>query len=304
MAKIYLRVRGGLGNQLFQIAYAYLLLSKTDNQYSELVLDIREFKKYYRSFEANELNISRFFSILDSGKLKYDSYFIPFKLYCFFYHKINKTPFKDYLKKYYNRQNIVLSGRYCPLLGNSVDKDLFLYGYFQDCSLFYKAKNDLYKMFSLKYENNHIKEMIKLIGNNSVSVSVRVIEEQEFKHGNAFNYSSKEYYWKALDKIKCIRGTIGKIIVTSNNIDKIIEEKWFLGYPDIVYLKDFNPCEQLEIIKRCRDFVISNSSFSWWGAFLGTVYNKPIIIAPHIWYAKDMTKKTKLFLDEMEVLDN
>jgi hypothetical protein len=35
------------------------------------------------------------------------------------------------------------------------------------------------------------------------------------------------------------------------------------------------------LISKCQDFIVSNSTFSWWGAWLG---NRGRVIAPTPWY--------------------
>jgi hypothetical protein len=45
-------------------------------------------------------------------------------------------------------------------------------------------------------------------------------------------------------------------------------------------------------MSKCDDFVLSNSSFSWWGAFLGVKMDS-IIIVPDVWYdTRENTSKT------------
>lgn len=52
------------------------------------------------------------------------------------------------------------------------------------------------------------------------------------------------------------------------------------------YLEGYSAHEQMWIMGMCNHFVISNSSFSWWGAWLSN-YPKKKIIAPSIWFGPE-----------------
>lgn len=56
-------------------------------------------------------------------------------------------------------------------------------------------------------------------------------------------------------------------------------------YKNITYLPTSQePYEDLELIRACDHFIIANSSFSWWGAWLGSKKGS-ITIAPKKWFA-------------------
>lgn len=55
------------------------------------------------------------------------------------------------------------------------------------------------------------------------------------------------------------------------------------------YISDEDYIE-LYIMSQCKNLIISNSSFSWWAAFINTKNNRKIY-APSIWFGKNMIKE-------------
>ena len=100
---ITIKMMGGLGNQMFQYAYAYLLSNNTKDQHVNF--DIRTYKKYYWPFNILDFRITNNYSIIDEGKLKYDKSVSLFHIYQKVYeflrgHKPNYIS-RHYLKKNY-----------------------------------------------------------------------------------------------------------------------------------------------------------------------------------------------------------
>lgn len=52
------------------------------------------------------------------------------------------------------------------------------------------------------------------------------------------------------------------------------------------------PFEDLWLMSQCQHHVIANSSFSWWGAWLGTCREK-VVIAPARWFADEATNAAR-----------
>lgn len=83
-----------------------------------------------------------------------------------------------------------------------------------------------------------------------------------------------EYYLKALELLP-----EGKVYVFSDDIKEI---KSMLGN-NIEYVEGNHYMVDLYLMTKCNYFVIANSSFSWWGAWLSYLPNKKVVI-PTRWF--------------------
>lgn len=63
---------------------------------------------------------------------------------------------------------------------------------------------------------------------------------------------------------------------------------------ELIFIDNNNSSpEDMRLLYSCNHFIMSNSTFSWWGAYLGKYPNKKVIV-PEFWSIKK--KKVPLYL--------
>ena len=260
MGFIYLRNKGGLGNQLFIYNFGLLLSSKYN---LKLIFDnstgfLKD--KYGRTPMLDKLLIENPVEATILQKLS----FIIVKKMPVWIKKIIKIQYllEDNFQKKIDLDDLNL---------NSSSR-IFVEGYFQSFlylkeSAFAIQNNVFEKItFNLCYKNYYD----RIISSNSICVHVR---------RNAYdNLLSKEYYEKAFIAIKK-RIKNPSFFIFSDSLDWCETQ---FQENDVTFVANSNKPDDLQeffLMKSCKHFIIANSTFSWWAAFLGRYDNK-LVIAP------------------------
>lgn len=263
---IVTRIIGGLGNQMFQYAIGRnLAIQKATN----LQLDTSAFKKYkLHQYSLDEFNLSYTeANELEVLKIKF------FKLIK------NKKYIKEKDEHTYNFSKL--------------NNDIFLEGYWQNEYYFIGIKHILTKEFGSlrKPMRDKVKNIKKTINSHNHSVSVHIRRGDYInnpKTSNTHGNCSLDYYHKAINEIikKTARPTF---FCFSDDIDwvkKNLKINAATFYPS--ELGSRTNIEDLYLMSKCRHHIIANSTFSWWGAWLGE-YENSVIIGPKKWFvAEDM----------------
>jgi hypothetical protein len=279
---IIVKLKGGLGNQLFQYAAAKNLAIL--NQTSLLVDSSSGFSKdpYKRSFALLNFCIKSEIASLDvlsaflgkSNIIRYLRNKIPF-LFSFINLQYVHERFYHYDEKIANIKS---------------KKNIYLEGYFQSEKYFFQISNEILNEFEFKKKASEINQnyLVKIKNCESVSLHVRTYDDaNKISYSRVYGNPSIDYYQKAVEHmISKLKNPV--FFIFSDNI-VWAQKNILINNAKVEYISHNdleNGHEDLRLMKACKHNIIANSSFSWWGAWLNKNPSK-IVIAPEKWVQVD-----------------
>jgi hypothetical protein len=156
------------------------------------------------------------------------------------------------------------------------------YGYYQSSKNFKNQSQKIKDTFSPtqefieKLKNLHP----KIFDKDSVSIHVR--RGDYLSISEILPVIDKTYIDECLKQI----GKYSNIFIFSNDKNWVREN---LNYDNVTIVDDLEDYEELWMISLCNHNIISNSSFSWWGAFLNKHKDKKVL-CPSVWFGPDGEK--------------
>lgn len=107
------------------------------------------------------------------------------------------------------------------------------------------------------------------------------------KYAKSLAVCTEYYYQKGMDYIASNTENPVFYIFSNTHSDlEWIKNNYQFDYP-VKYVDLNNPdYEEIRLMYNCKHFVISNSTFSWWGSYLSSSPNK-IVVAPDIFKRKE-----------------
>ncbi len=272
---IVVNILGGLGNQMFQYAFAYAILQKKE---SAVKLDIGSFETYdLREYELNLFNVS----------LEISSEEEVYRLK----HK-QENLFQKIIRKV-NRKSLSFSDAYYKEVHFNFDEkaygtkdNIYYEGYWQSEKYFKTYREQLLKEFTLK-EDIHKQSQIyqqEINRIESVSLHIRRGDYVTNSHTNSVHGTcSLDYYKSAVKEIEN-KVSNPHFFIFSDDLNWAKENLGFIENVIFVELDENIPDhEEMLLMSLCKHNIIANSSFSWWGAWLNQNASK-IVIAPKKWF--------------------
>lgn len=288
-----INVIGGLGNQMFQYAFALSLKQKRPNE--DVYIDTHHFKGYplFNGYEIGSVFENTTLPIAKRKQIKKVSRYIPhFKLSRFVRRYLPKRE-TEYIAPY--------TYKYLPSVYD-IEGDCYFEGYWQSYKYFDSFKDVVIREFEFPQPNDYNKDISYSMSScNSVGIHVR---RGDYVNNNSFGGICNEAYYKKSIELIIQRIKAPVFYLFSNdfewckdNIVPLLNER-----PYFVIDKNIkeNSFYDMYLMTKCKNLIIANSSFSWWGAYLNI--NEGLIVAPHQWNKIAKEENMELLLPSWELI--
>jgi hypothetical protein len=278
---IIARLYGGLGNQLFQYAAARRIASvnkaplKLDTSFFESD-KLRQYKLHYFNIQAEPATSQEMAFFIEAGARS-----LPVRL-------LNQC--KPYYKRYFiQEKSLEFDPNLLKATGN-----VYLWGYWQSENYFADIQDLLRREFTMRHEPDEMnREMLRQIrAVNSVCLHVRrgdYVSNPLTKqiHG----VCGTDYYQKAIAELTRLVSAPHFFVFSDDPEWTLTNLKFEHSTTFVTHNDADREYEDLRLMAACQHYIIANSSFSWWGAWLGSCAEK-VVIAPQKW-GNDPTLNTR-----------
>ena len=168
-----------------------------------------------------------------------------------------------------------------------------LVGFFQSEKYFKDIENDIRDDF--KFKDELVSSCQTIIENVDNPIALHIRRGDFITNSQNHPPLPLDYYKRALKLFDNAR----QVIIFSDDT-KWCKEQEIFSDDRFLVSEDNDQSYDLCLMSMCDDFIIANSSFSWWGAWLG---NKGKVVAPKQWFGKGLNHNTKdLYCSDWSVL--
>jgi hypothetical protein len=285
---IIVKLKGGLGNQLFQYACGRALAHRNR---TSLKLDTSWFaSQSKRHYSLDRFNISATVaSNLDIANTMHG----PNNLWGRIHARLQS------LKPYYKRRFVLERGLYFDPMILQVSRDAYLDGYWASPKYFSNIadilRTELTLIEAMDSANGEYAQRIQEC--NSISVHIRRGDYVAVEYQAIFGLLPLEYYQSAI-RYLAEQVDRPRFYIFSDDTEWC-RDNLRLGYEHEFVLQNGANADQndLALLSLCQHHIIANSTFSWWGAWLSDRNKNKIVIAPQKWYT-DPRYSTRDFIPE------
>ncbi len=161
----------------------------------------------------------------------------------------------------------------------SIDGNVLLHGYFQSYTSLQHHEKTIRELFL-----QGLKPLLKSYKPSTEFVGIHVRRGDYLKppYSDVLPLQPLSYYEKALQNFNLQEKTF---LLFSDDIEWCMSQELFRNLPHKIFVDEPDECKTLATMTLCHGgFVCANSTFSWWGAFLGAYSLRSPVIAPKDWF--------------------
>lgn len=280
---IIIKLQGGLGNQMFQYALGRSLsIYKNTMLKADLSFFYNSGQDTPRSYALDIFNLKLEVALSSNLALTKANFVNKLSKHLLPYYK--QPIFRERNAFFYD-QNVWHCRQHC-----------YLSGYWQTEKYFNSYAEIIRKDFTFKNSPNsyNFELQQKISAVNAVAIHVRHGDYLNQEITNKYHGVCAESYYQNAVQYLTSKISSPHFFIFSDDPDWCKTHLELPGPKTVVDINQNNPAEDLRLMSQCKHFIIANSSFSWWGAWLAANPNK-IIIAPKRWLNQENVKLGDLF---------
>ncbi|SEM69141.1 Glycosyl transferase family 11 [bacterium A37T11] len=265
------RFLGGLGNQMFQYAFYKSL----ELQFKNVKADILEFENYTHH---NGFELEKIFPLRINHASRFEINFIDFRNRAWKYRKLRRLLF--FKGGYYEEW---------PFFSyeDSIFRDhssKIYWGYWQHHDYVDKVGDQLRKDFVFPaLDPSPNLELLKELGQEEKSVAIHVRRGDYLKDPYLGGLVNLAYFENGISYMK----------------ERLAHPRFYVFSDDMAWCKENLPLgndaifvdwnignesyRDMQLISQCKHAIISNSTFSWWGAWLNQ-HPEKLVVVPKLWW--------------------
>lgn len=288
---------GGLGNQMFQYAFALTLKERFPNE--NVLIDISHFHYIFlRKFrDANLHNGYELKDVFPNVSINHASCWdlckVTWYMPNYFFSRVTRRILPVRRTEFI--QNLKDSFAYNPDV-YTIKGNCYYEGIWECVKYYIPYRSKIQYTFAHPEPNERNRFYInEMEHENSVGVHIR---RGDYIYDPSFNnICTLDYYKRAIYEITN-DGRKYTFYIFSNDIDWCKSNILSLIKDHTTIIVNGNTgknsCWDMFLMTHCKDLIIANSSFSWWGAFLNKQNGR--IIAPKTWVNRD--SECDIWLDD------
>ena len=259
---IYVRVSGGIGNQMFQYAFAKALKSRGANV-------SLHWHPHHSKSSHNGFELDRVFQVQLSNTIPLVSQSLLSRWKAWRLRKTERTR---------EVHELQFQAHFLETQAGYLD------GYWQSEQYFESIRDKIREDFTFKSLKGIKNLELQQQHTQSETCSIHIRRGDYVGHPELGGICDEAYYQNALKELKARHPDCG-LIVFSDDID--FSKDLLKGRKQVQFC-DWNSGSKswmdMALMSRCTHHIIANSSFSWWGAWLSN--KKGTVLAPKKWSRK------------------